>query len=1234
LKKSWILSGIVLLLIVALVPMGFGAAAASNQTTSKLSFPDDWKVSTEQMQAKQAEKLQALASDRKVSSPLQTKGLPEENSLPTLPNDNVQGNFKADEKGFVSVIIGFSGQPVGTMAGELNATTPNQLTQVQTEHQLAQVQTEHQLAREQLAKLGESVKVTNEMSYAYNGIAVNLPKEKLAEVQALFGMENVHPSHIYYADLNYSVPLVGTTSVWTMSPSGYKGEGLVVGVVDTGVDYNHPDLGGGFGNKVIAKICTADPTDFAAMDLNGHGTHVAGTMAAKAASPNGVTGMAPEAKIIYAKIVKGAEGSAESAWIAAAFDWMLQQKLSGLNLVSINMSFGFDGGWLNPDDPEQVAIQNCVDNGIFVSLSAGNGYYGVYPYNQFYNYGENPSKFTYFPADIGIVGMPSVTSGAMSIAASYNNNSTYWAFKENTTAKVIPYSLGSPSPVPEIVLTKTATYKYVFCGIGASASDFPAAVSGNIALIERGTVTFLVKVQNAMAAGAIAAIIYNNAGGGEAFVSMALDATVTIPSVFIRSSDGLAIKALTSPPANLQFFGGTVVIPITTVDTIVDFSSWGTDPNLNFKPEITAPGGGIWSTVPLAQGGYANYSGTSMASPHVGGAAALIMQAHPDWTPSMVKTALMNTAKVLMSGSLPASPRQQGAGRIQVDKALQTSVFVTDKTTNFAAEPLGDTNSNTSTSFILKVVNTGTATATYNLSGTVQRYGTARTPLTLSGAVMVFLSGTTTITSVTVPGKQTAYVNVAINLAGNTTYENIFVDGFVNFTSTDPTRPALHVPYTIFWGDWQDNRYTADWAHNPVIDPPPDDPTGWSWRGNTWMFDSQGDVLYYLGMDYYGNLDRNVIAISPNGDGVQDNAHPIASFMRGTPDFSYEIHKADGSLLAIAATDQYVPKSFDARPYWSGWDNDWIWAPQPGTVADGSYVARLKAEIPGTFTAGSGLFEAVDFPLIVDTVPPVVKVDANPDVAVAGPGNSNFPIHWTGTDDRSGLWGYQLWLDGAFSTYLPPDATSFTFEGLANGPHAFQVVAFDNAGNVGFSFLSYNGFELTLSAGWNFISFPGQTDPDPQVVLADLPGSYQLKQWDNQTQKWLFNDITFWQGDAYWLMLRQPGSFVFSATMNGDPYFGIPLFAGRNDIGVPYPLVFSWDEVKVSIGGGYETGGPGMLITLEQAFQMRIIRSIFSWNGFTNVNANGSAFIPGKGYQINANMPCQLVFPNPYYNMF
>ncbi|MDI6868549.1 MAG: S8 family serine peptidase [Coprothermobacterota bacterium] len=1086
-----------LVLTLALVPMGVAASPNSS--------PDKPQVTS--AAASYLER-QHKVQDGVPGGISRKTGIPEPEAVPALSPDevkNAQGNFKADENGKLTIIIDCPSKPLAAQLNEKGAS-------IQAADAIkVQLEAEHNQALNQLGQAGINFEVKHTYAIAYNGLAIRIAKNDLDKVQKIFGVDQVHPTKTYYLDMAYSTVLTGATTVWTNL--GYKGEGMVVGVVDTGVDYNHPDLGGGFGNKVIRMIDVADQ-DNDAMDENGHGTHVAGIMAAKAAEPGGVTGMAPEAKIIAAKIVKGGEGSATSADIAAAFDWMLQQKLEGVNLASINMSFGFPGGWNNPTDPEQVAIQNCVDSGIFVSLSAGNEYWGVYPSNQVYYYGEQPGRFTYYPADISTVGSPATTPGPASVAASWNTFSRYPSFLEVSGSKRIGYALGSPSPDPEDVFGTSAQLEYVYCGLGGSPSDFPPSVAGRIALIERGTYTFLTKVTNAQNAGAIGVIVYNSASGGDTFVTMALDSSVTIPAVFVRRSDGLYLKGLTSPPAKVQFDGQLTDVPNALADKMVDFSSWGTDPNLNFKPEITAPGGGIWSTVPLAMGGYDNYSGTSMASPHVGGAAALIMQAHPDWTPAQVKAALMNTATLLTDPTtgLPYSPRLQGAGRINVYNALLTPVFVADNTTDYPAEPLGDTDSATSKSFTLKLTNTGTEAITYNLSATIQRYSSGRVPYTLSGGSVTFPGGT----SVTVPAGGTALVNVTVSVAGNTTYENIFVDGFVMFTPQGATVPELHVPYTLFWGDWQDTRYTDSWAHNPVIDPPQDDPTGWWWWGYTWPCWGLGNTLYFLGVDFNGNLDRNIIAISPNSDGIQDNIWPLISLMRGAKNLTFAIYDQNGNLVKTIANERYVHKNFSRYPYWTGWDFDWMWEPAPGELPDGHYILKYQAAVPATLNGPTTGYDVQEFPLIVDTVDPILEITS----ITHGPGSTH--VEWSASDDNSGLYGFLIYADGQPIEWVDPSTTSYDIPFEAS---EIVVQAWDNAGNtsprtgdveVAFSIPATQTYDTTfvvsfLDPGTNSVlhnyTLSVPSDSGSFTVYGVLQGTYDIKVKEAQCLSVLFPEV-------------------------------------------------------------------------------------------------------------------------------
>ncbi len=522
---------------------------------------------------------------------------------------------------------------------------------------------------------------------------------------------------------------------------------------------------------------------------------------------------------------------------------------------------------------------------------------------------------------------------------------------------------------------------------------------------------------------------------------------------------------------------------------------------------------------------------------------------------------------------------------------------------------MGDLNSLTSTTFTLKAGNTSNSAITYNLSGTIQRYNASRAPFNLAGGTITFSP-----TSVVVPALGSVTFQVTVDLSGNTAYENIFVDGFVYLTPTTTGLPVLHVPYTLFWGDWQDIRYTADWIHNPVIDPPRTIPPAGRGIGYTWMYDARGSDLWYLGQDFYGNFDRNAIAISPNGDGIQDNAHPLISFMRGTPNFAYQILNSDGSLLTTAAVDNSVPKNYNAHQYWSGWNNDWIWQPTPGTVPDGSYTARLKAEIPGTFVAGSGQFETVDFPLIVDTVNPIV------DSFTATPSAGGWDLHWTASDDRSGLWGYQIVLDGDFANaiWLGPEVDSQ----YISGNPSVMLFAIDNAGNMGVEEPAPLNLSLYLEAGWNLLTYPlVYKDNLPDQLFGDFVGSWTVITWDPVSGHYHGKaDSVLDPGVGFWLKLTVAQTYAPIGAPAASSR--VQLFRGSNLIGVPLMKNVYWNDVWVIPSGGAP-------MKMENAVSAGLVRGIaLGWNGmqYYDVKHTPGYFEALLGYWMWATAPLQLDF--------
>jgi subtilisin family serine protease len=539
-----------------------------------------------------------------------------------------------------------------------------------------------------------------DMFIAYNGFSAEVQVQDLDKLFNTFGPNRVHVATLYKITDEYSNALIGADTAWT--DPGVDGTGMYVGILDTGVDYKHPDLGGGFGPgyKVVAGYSFAEGISDP-MDCNGHGTYVAGIIAANGA----VKGVAPEAKIVFAKIVEDCEDSALDTTIAEAFDYMadpenLDEGPEGTHppVVSVNMSFGSDSGFVDPYAPDQQAIENCISNGIIVSLAAGNAYWSYQPYGGYY---------PFFP-DYATVGSPSVTPSAISVAASFTDDYTMWAMDDNESntfgyelpgcSVFYPGAIDPPDPKeifnPDNVLD--------VCLVGNQDPDNlpdPSVLNGKVALIQRpGGATRPVWANHAQNHGAIAVVFYavNDyyLGPGYLYGMDTRIASVTIPVVFtilsaknsFVSSGHVCFLSTFISVSNSQTLYGA------PADTMVDFSSWGPPPDLSFKPKITAPGSGIWSTVPVAMGSYANYSGTSMAAPHIAACAALIMEEHSDWTPKQVKIALMNTAELITDpvSGLPYSPHLMGAGRVNIFNALHNDVTLTSASSDDPFIALGD----------------------------------------------------------------------------------------------------------------------------------------------------------------------------------------------------------------------------------------------------------------------------------------------------------------------------------------------------------------------------------------------------------------------------------------------------------------------------------------------------------------------------------------------------------------
>ncbi|MGW8889662.1 S8 family serine peptidase [Streptomyces sp. NPDC055749] len=504
-----------------------------------------------------------------------------------------------------------------------------------------------------------------------NAVAVTVKASEVEALRALPGVVSVQPDAKVRMYTNDSVPLIGAPDVWKRKDPGGKGAdgtGMTVAVLDSGVDYTHPDLGGGFGDghKVVAGHDFVNG-DGDPMDDNGHGTHVAGIIAGKAASKGGVTGVAPGADLTAYKVMNAnGEGITSDivAGIEAAVDPANPHRADVINL-SI-------GGYGDGGDPLGLAATAATRAGVVVVAAAGN---------------EGPGA--------GTVGTPAAADGVIAVGASVSGlrlpGASYPDGEKIQTYRGVLSANPPAKPLPT---------ELVDVGQGAPEDwDRAGDLTGRAVRLEvpvsqqtQDVTTWEIEqAREAERRGAVA-LIGGTSGGGGPVLSVpdgrASDASadpLQLPadSAGVQESgdsmrmDSLVLLGVDSTQyaeLSRRLAAGKVQINLTgtdVTDRIPSFSSRGPDLGWNQKPDLVAPGYDILSTVPesVYAPGYYRLSGTSMAAPHVAGAAALIRQLHPEQTPDEVRSELVGSTSKVADGE----PTSYGSGRLDVPAAADAA---------------------------------------------------------------------------------------------------------------------------------------------------------------------------------------------------------------------------------------------------------------------------------------------------------------------------------------------------------------------------------------------------------------------------------------------------------------------------------------------------------------------------------------------------------------------------------
>ncbi|MBB6713535.1 S8 family serine peptidase [Clostridium gasigenes] len=822
-------------------------------------------------------------------------------------------------------------------------------------------------------KTGEEVRHT--YGNLINGFSMSVKRKDIEKIKSVDGIVDIKEANVYYPDMTSAKELTQAVDVW--KDYGYKGEGLVISVVDTGIDYRHKDMrltdstkmklnkdniskgkGQYYTEKVPYGYNFADENN-EVVDIGGdmHGMHVSGILAANASKEdiennNGIQGVAPEAQVLAMKVFSNNQ-NIEVAYaddIIAAIEESVK-----LDSDVINMSLGSAAGYRDALDPEQVAIKNATDDGVICVVSAGNEANSI-----------NPNIIEHF-SDIGTLGTPGIATDALQVASCEKSQLT----------------------LEELSMTKMS-----------------------------------------------------------------------------------------------------------------DLSSWGPAPNLEFAPQITGPGGNIYST--LNDNRYGSMSGTSMSAPHVAGATALIIEGLKDKGIKLqgrelvefVKKTIINTAKTLEENTLtneklPYSPRRQGSGIIQTKEAINNMVLAVGED-NQATISLKEIGSKTDFEITLKnysdkeekysVKSLGSVLTAFTPSmlGKSDLKGVMAFDTTLKGATLKFDND-----NINVPANGQAIVKVTLNVEEKSVTDN-FVEGFIRFIAEDGSTPSLVVPYMGYYGDWSREKIIdgAVWNSNSISLSP-------SFAATEVL--GKYSYLGYEGKDSNGNIkiDSEKIAISPNNDKAADAFVPALYTLRNAKEVKVDLLDKDKKIISSDINrDVNLRKKIltskegnKAALYQSlAWDGT-IYSELTGKneqAQEGQYYLNYKAKVDGDNTK----YQDFIMPVKVDVTPAVGKLISK---ETSSTPDYKLEVNFNGEYKDGLINKIVLSINGKQVTdfTVKDDVLTAQLNLDDNAVNKIQIRTVDNAYNT-----SINDFEIVsgnIISDAKFVNFPeGQSLTENKLLVKGI----------------------------------------------------------------------------------------------------------------------------------------------------
>lgn len=595
----------------------------------------------------------------------------------------LQGFSEAEleSKEEISVIVKFKSKPgkVAILEAAAEGKTLKKeaaAVQVEKEHKTFKEDIKKHLSQKNSKSKSVSNSITQTFKKAYNGVSMTLPADQVKlllesdVVQAVYKNQTFRVDPIKQ-DLPKDVDRKITTSVESipylkidkLHKEGITGEGVKVAVLDTGIDYNHPDLKDAYKGGYDFVDNDSDPMETTYTDwqksgqpeinpftgstyYTSHGTHVSGTIVGQNANDSEVSveGVAPDADL-YAYRVLGPYGNGTFEGIIAGIEKAVED---GMDVMNLSLGAPMNDAY----NPASTAINYAVLNGVTAVVAAGNN--GPYPYT---------------------VGSPGAAALALTVGASdvpVALTSFTGSISGDWSTQLV--SMGR-NYADDFSALNGQSLELVDVGLGSQGEYAGKDVKGKIAFVQRGNFSLNDKVKLAKEHGAKAVIMYNNVDG-QIGVNLG-ESTVYVPAFSMTKAAGEQLKTKIAE-GNKTFTFSNLKDIVTGGDKLADFSSRGpVNGNYDIKPEVVAPGVSVLSTLPTYminpenqedyKYAYGRYSGTSMATPHTAGIAALLLEANPDLDPDDIKTILMNTADPL-NGEY--SLYEMGAGRVDPYQAI------------------------------------------------------------------------------------------------------------------------------------------------------------------------------------------------------------------------------------------------------------------------------------------------------------------------------------------------------------------------------------------------------------------------------------------------------------------------------------------------------------------------------------------------------------------------------------